>query len=149
MKKREKTPVQALEEFLHYIDNIIAEYNYAQSVVETEEKKMQDFIHAIELAKTRKERDKVTTCFHNSRKLRRENKNIVLLYESIINFFSEKNNKDALNRIRQLLGHQRKVEEKLGRDKVYRLRVEDEFLDYIINGKKEDEEDGETKIQET
>ena len=110
---------------------------------------MQEFIHAIELAKTRKERDKVTTRFHNSRKLRRENKNIVLLYESIINFFSEKNNKDALNRIRQLLGHQRKVEEKLGRDKVYRLRVEDEFLDYIINGKKEDEEDGETKIQET
>lgn len=72
MKKREKTPVQALEEFLHYIDNIIAEYNYAQSVVETEEKKMQDFIHAIELAKTRKERDKVTTRFHNSRKLRRK-----------------------------------------------------------------------------
>lgn len=149
MKKREKTPVQALEEFLHYIDNITAEYNYAQSVVETEEKKMQDFVHAIELAKTRKERDKVTTRFHNSRKLRRENKNIVLLYEPIVNFFSEKNNKDALNRMRQLLGHQRKVEEKLGRDKVYKLRVEDEFLDYIINGKKEDEEDGETKIQET
>lgn len=146
MKKREKTLVQSLEEFLHYIDNIIAEYNYAQSVVEAEEKKMQDFVHAIELAKTRKDRDKVTTRFHISRKLRRENKNIVLLYEPIINFFSEKNNKDALNRLRQLLGQQRKVEEKLSRDKVYKLRVEDEFLDLIINGKKEDSEDGETKI---
>lgn len=146
MKKREKTPVQSLEEFLHYIDNIIAEYNYAQSVVEAEEKKMQDFVHAIELAKTRKDRDKVTTRFHISRKLRRENKNIVLLYEPIINFFSEKNNKDALNRLRQLLGQQRKVEEKLSRDKVYKLRVEDEFLDLIINGKKEDSEDDETKI---
>lgn len=146
MKKREKTPVQSLEEFLYYIDNIIAEYNYAQSVVEAEEKKMQDFVHAIELAKTRKDRDKVTTRFHISRKLRRENKNIVLLYEPIINFFSEKNNKDALNRLRQLLGQQRKVEEKLSRDKVYKLRVEDEFLDLIINGKKEDSEDGETKI---
>lgn len=146
MKKREKTPVQSLEEFLHYIDNIIAEYNYAQSVVEAEEKKMQDFVHAIKLAKTRKDRDKVTTRFHISRKLRRENKNIVLLYEPIINFFSEKNNKDALNRLRQLLGQQRKVEEKLSRDKVYKLRVEDEFLDLIINGKKEDSEDDETKI---
>lgn len=143
---KNKTPAQVLEEFLNYIDNLSAEYTYAQSVVETEEKKMQDFVHAIELAKTRKDRDKVTTRFHNSRKLRRENKNIVLLYEPIIKFLLEKNNKDTLNRLRQLLGQQRKVEEKLNRDKIYTLRVEDEFLDLIINGKKEDNEDGETKI---
>lgn len=141
---KNKTPAQVLEEFLNYIDNLSAEYSYAQSVVDTEEKRLQDLLHAVEFAKTRKDRDKVTTRLHNSRKLRRENKNIVLLYEPIIKYYSEKNNRDALNRLRQLLGQQRKNEEKLNREKIYSTRIEDEYLDSLINGK--EEKDGETKI---
>ncbi|MCM1215986.1 MAG: hypothetical protein NC548_15875 [Lachnospiraceae bacterium] len=144
MKVNEKTPAKVLEEFLNSIDTIVAEYNIAQSIVETEEKRLQDLLHAIEFAKTRKERDKVTTRLHNSRKLRRENKNKVLLYEPIIKFYNEKNNRDALNRMRQLLGQQRKNEEKVNREKIYTPRIEDEYLNSIINGK--EDEDGETKI---
>lgn len=144
MKVNEKTPAKVLETFLNSIDAIVAEYNIAQSIVETEEKRLQDLLHAVEFAKTRKERDKVTTRLHNSRKLRRENKNKVLLYEPIIKFYNEKNNKDALNRMRQLLGQQRKNEEKVNREKMYTPRIEDEYLNSIINGK--EDKDGETKI---
>lgn len=60
MSKR-KTPAQALEEFLSYYDESILEYRYACDKVVEEDKRLQDFLHEMEFAKDRNERNRNAT----------------------------------------------------------------------------------------
>lgn len=81
-------------------------------------------LHEIEFASNKAERNKVATKLQHSRRIRRENKDEVKLYEKIAKFFEDKENKAALNRLRQLLGQQRKEEEYLSSNRTYNPRVE-------------------------
>lgn len=65
----------------------------------------------------------MATKLQNSRKERRRNKDIVKLNELVVKIFDEKANRDTLNRMRQLLSRQRKEEEYLFGDRVYKPRV--------------------------
>ena len=66
MSKR-KTPAQALEEFLSYYDESILEYRYACDKVVEEDKRLQDFLHEMEFAKDRNERNRIATSLQQSR----------------------------------------------------------------------------------
>ena len=93
MSKR-KTPAQALEEFLSYYDESILEYRYACDKVVEEDKRLQDFLH--DMAK---------------------------MNEKLVKFFEDQKNRDTLNRLRQLLGQQRKEEEYLLGERTYKPRA--------------------------
>ena len=86
-------------------------------------RRLQDLVHAMEFAVDKSERNRVATKLQQSRKYRRQNKDIVKRNERIVKFFEEQKNRDTLNRMRQLLGQQRKEEEYLDGERAYKPRV--------------------------
>ena len=121
-----RTPAQQLEEFLNFVDQCYTDYRYAYEAVNEEDKRLQDLLHEMEFAPDKAERNRVATKLQNSRKERRRNKDIVKLNEQAVKFFDEKGHRvkwDTLNKMRQLLGRQRKEEEYLFGERVYRPRA--------------------------
>ncbi|MEY8357120.1 hypothetical protein AALB39_27775 [Lachnospiraceae bacterium 54-53] len=123
MKKKPESPAKQLAEFLAFVDRSKEEYRLACEAVSEEDKRLQDLLHAMEFSETRSEADKVTTKLRRSRKARRESKDAVRRNQLIVEFFNDQNNKTTLNRMRQLLGKQRKEEEYLNGDRVYKPRA--------------------------
>ena len=121
MKQKDKSPAEQLTEFLAFIDQCATEYRLACEAVSEEDKRLQDLLHAMEFAETRSEADKVTTQLRRSRKQRRKSKDDVKRYQLIV--VNDQNNKATLNRMRQLLGRQRKEEEFLNSKRTYKPRV--------------------------
>ena len=120
---KKRTPAEALEDFLNYYDSSVLEYRYACDMVSEEDKRLQDLLHAMEFAKDRSERNKVATRLKQSRKSRRNNKDLVKMNEKLVKFFEDQKNRDTLNRLRQLLGQQRKEEEYLLGERTYKPRA--------------------------
>jgi hypothetical protein len=112
-----------MKEFLDFIDRCHAEYQLAYDAVSEEDKKLQDLLHKLEFSTNTAEKNRVATSLKNSRRERRRNKDIVKRNELIVGFFREKSHKDTLNKLRQLLGRQRKEEEYLASDRVYKPRA--------------------------
>lgn len=123
MPEAKKTPAERLKEFLDFIDQCHAEYQLAYGAVNDEDKRLQDLIHELEFSANTAEKNRVATRLRNSRRERRRNKDIVKKNELIVEFFREKNHKDTLNKLRQLLGRQRREEEYLESDQTYKPRV--------------------------
>lgn len=115
-------PSEIIAEFLQYIDECSSRYNYAYSEVNEEDKKLQDFVHDMEFAKDRAERNKIATKLQQSRRARRKQKNEAKKYELIVKFFAEQKNREVFNSMKQLLGKQRKEEEYLKSEKTYKPR---------------------------
>ncbi len=120
---KERSPAEQLEGFLKFIDDVTAEYKYAYDNVSQEDHRLQDLVHEMEFAVDRAERNRVATKLHNSRKQRRQNKDIVLRDELVVKFFEDQQNRAVLNKLKQLLGRQRKQEEYLASDRVYKPRA--------------------------
>ena len=59
-----------------------------------------------------------------SRRERRKNKDMVKLYERIVKFKEDQNNRRTINLLRQLLGQQRKEEEYLRSNRTYKKRMD-------------------------
>lgn len=123
MQKR--TQSEQLAEFLNFVDQYNADYKTAFDAVNKEDRRLQDLVHEMEFAENKAERNKVATKLHRSRVTRRKNKDIVQRNERIVNFFAEPNHKSTLNKLRQLLGQQRKMEEYLDNEREYKPRVKE------------------------
>ncbi len=123
MSETIRTPAESLEEFLNVVDHCYQEYQMAQEAVSREDKRLQDLLHELEFAKEKGERNRVATKFQKSRRERRKYKDIVKRNELVVNFFEEKAHRDILNKLRQLLGRQRKEEEYLSSERTYKPRV--------------------------
>lgn len=123
MAEKAKTPAEWLSEFLNFVDRCSAEYKAACEAVSEEDKRLQDLLHEMEFASDKAERNRVATKLQNSRRRRRKNKDTVKLNEQVVKFFKEKGSRDTLNRMRQLLGRQRKEEEYLFSERTYTPRV--------------------------
>ena len=72
------------------------------------------------------ERNRAATRLQQSRRTRRKNKDIVLMDEKLVKFFEDQNHRATLNKMRQLHGQQRKTEEYLQGERVYKPRIEKE-----------------------
>lgn len=116
-------PSEVIECFLNTIREWETEYQMSFDVVGTEDKRLQDLLHEIELSKNAKEKNRAATKLKNSRKMRRENKDKVLMLESIVKFFEEPQNRKVLKQMEQLLGRQRKQEKMLLSERIYKPRV--------------------------
>lgn len=118
-----KSPAEQLTEFLAFVDQCEAEYRLAGDAVKEEEKRLQDLLHGIEFSEGESEKNKVATKLKQSRRLRRENKDAMKRNQLIVEFFNDQNNKATLNKMRQLLGRQRKEEEYLSSKRIYKPRA--------------------------
>ena len=117
-----RKPSEVISEFLNYVDFAIREYKSAYENVNIEDKSLQDYVHAIEFARDKSERNRQATALQRSRRYRRAEKDKTLLYGEIEKFFEDSNNRAFLNKLRQLLGRQRKEEEYLTGNRVYKKR---------------------------
>lgn len=114
---------EEVKAFLDFIREAEPRYMLALEAMKTEEKRTQDFLHAIEFEPHAEERSKIATKMGASRIARRENKDIVEELEPIIDFLSVQSNKKAIDQLTQLLGRIRKVE-KYHENRSYHPRVE-------------------------
>ena len=120
---KESSPAKALEEFLNAVAASKQEYQYAYDAVNEEDRRLQDLLHEMEFAQNKAERNRSATKLQQSRRRRREYKDIVKKNEKLVKFFEEQKNREALNRMRQLLGQQRKEEEYLASERTYKPRM--------------------------
>jgi uncharacterized protein with von Willebrand factor type A (vWA) domain len=123
MNKSTPKPSEIIESFLNYIDQCRTDYqNAVKAVEEADKKELIDLVHDMEFAKDKQERNRVATRLQRSRLDRRKNKDTVDELEDIVKFFDEINHKNTLNKLKQLLGKQRKTEEYLASERVYKPR---------------------------
>ena len=122
---KEIKPSKQLEDFLNFLDQCAKEYKYASDNMSKEDKRLQDLLHEIEFAADKAERNRVATSLQKSRKERRKHKDMVKLYERIVKFSEDRDNRRTFNLLRQLLGQQRKEEEEyLQSNRAYKKRVD-------------------------
>ena len=124
MDRQVKEPSEVLSEFLSYIDRIRYNYKAAHDAVKKEEKRLQDLLHELEFAEGENEKRRAGTRLQQSRRERRRRKDEVKRLEMIVRFFDEPTHKGTLNKMRQLLGKQRKEEEYLNGERHYNKRVD-------------------------
>ena len=123
---KESSPAKALEEFLNAVVASKQEYQYAYDAVNEEDRRLQDLLHEMEFAPNKAERNRSAAKLQQSRRRRREYKDMVKKNEKLVKFFEEQKNREILNRMRQLLGQQRKEEEYLASERTYKPRMSQE-----------------------
>lgn len=123
---KESSPAKVLEEFLNAVAASKQEYQYAYDAVNEEDRRLQDLLHEMEFAQNKAERNRSATKLQQSRRRRREYKDMVKKNEKLVKFFEEQKNRETLNRMRQLLGQQRKEEEYLASERTYKPRMSQE-----------------------
>ena len=126
MKTSEK-----LKEVLSFLDSCESSINYYQNEVENENKRLQDFIHYIELEDKASARSKKCTEFRKSRKWRRECKDKVGELQPIVNVIRTKDYQRVRNMFSQALGEVRRYE-KHEDNREYNPRVKDNSLDEMM-----------------
>ena len=124
-RRVEKEPSEVLSEFLAYIDRIRYDYKAAHDAVKKEEKRLQDLLHDIEFAEGENEKRRAGTRLQQSRRSRRRKKDEMMRLELVVQFFDEPTQKSTINKMRQLLGKQRKHEEFLNGERHYNKRVQE------------------------
>ena len=125
---KESSPAKVLEEFLNAVAASKQEYQYAYDAVNEEDRRLQDLLHEVEFAPNKAERNRSATKLQQSRRRRREYKDMVKKNEKLAKFFEEPKNWETLNRMRQLLGQQRKEEEYLASERTYKPRMSQEAV---------------------
>lgn len=118
-KENEPKPSDVIQAFLDYMVNCQKEYQAACTEMWNEDKKVQNFLHAIEFEKNCKERSKITTLWHISRNKRRAAKDKSLELERIAKFYSDKANKPFFDKLRSMVKDQKEEEKWLEGERVY------------------------------
>lgn len=123
MSKREKDPSEVISDFLNYIDQIRCDYKTAHDAVKRKDKRLQDLLHELEFAEGENEKRRAGTKLQQSRRNRRRQKDEMMRIELVVQFFDDPTPKSTINKMRQLLGKQRKQEEFLDGERHYNPRV--------------------------
>lgn len=126
MKEAAKPLSETIEEIIHLMDWCRKEYQEAKQEIKTEDARLQDFLHAIEFASDKNERNRLVTKLRESRIRRRKGKDRMLELEFILQYLNNPAHNKALNGLKQLLENQRKREAYLKGDRKYHNRVEEE-----------------------
>lgn len=121
--EKQKNPSEYLSDFLNFVDACAQEYRWACDGMAEEDKRLQDLLHEMEFANDKAERNRVATKLQASRKQRRKMKDLVMRDEQVVKFFEDEQNRKILNKMRQLLGRQRKEEEYLEGERSYKPRA--------------------------
>lgn len=120
----DKKPSEVITDFLNFLELSKYEYETAYNAVGKEDAKTQTFMHDLEFAPDKAERNKIATRFQKSRKERRRQKDITLLYEHLYSFYTDKKNAEMLKAIRRLQNEQISTEKYLYGQREFKNRVE-------------------------
>lgn len=118
-KKNEPKPSEVIKVFLDYLASCQKEYQAACTEMFAEDKKHQDFVHAIEFENNAKERSKIATQFNISRNRRRAAKDRSLKFERVAKFYTDKANKPFIDKLRSMIKDQKEEEKYLESERVY------------------------------
>ncbi len=121
-RKTEPKPSDVIKDFLDYLVTCQKEYQAACTEMFAEDKKVQDFLHSIEFENNCKERNKITTRWHISRNRRRAAKDRSLELERVAKFYTDKTNKPFFDKLRSMVKDQKKEEEWLKSERVYKQK---------------------------
>lgn len=124
MDKNDKKPSEIITEFLNFLELAKNEYESAYADAGAEDKKAQTFIHDLEFAPNKNERNKVATRFQQSRRSRRKAKDRAQLYEYISNFYTDKQNQNLIKALRRLQNEQITREKYLFGNREFKNRVD-------------------------
>ena len=129
--KMDKKPSEYLTEFLNFVAEAQSHYRFCSEEQKIQEKLTEDYLHSLELdGLKRDERSKLATKLMINRKDRRYYKDRTEELELIVQFFDEPQNKKVLDKLKQVLGQVRKVEN-YHKDRVYIPRVLKEKKDGV------------------
>ncbi len=117
-------PSEMITAFLDFLETTKREYESAYAAVGAEDNKVQTFLHDMEFAKNRDERNRIATKLQNSRKTRRKAKDKVQLYENTYNFFTSKQNQSLIKTLRNLQNEQNTMERYLFGKREFKNRVD-------------------------
>ena len=120
----EKKPSEYITELLDFLESSEREYESAFAEVGEEDCKVQTFLHDMEFAGNKAERNRVATKLQQSRRKRRKAKDKVQLYENVHKFYTDKQNAQLLKALRRLLTEQNTVEKYLFGKREFKNRVE-------------------------
>ncbi len=118
-------PSKQLGDFIGFVKECQEIYQIAYSCVGDEDKRSQDFLHAIEFTDDKYDLHREALKLQESRRERRRNKDLVQMYEPIVQYFQGSSGKKFLEELRQLLGRQRKAEQYVTGHREYRKRIDD------------------------
>lgn len=122
----EMKPSEVLQDFLDFMKECQKEYQACMVEIHKHDKRVQDFLHGLEFAENRKERNKIATQVSQSRKERRRLKDRAKLLEESARFYGDKSNKQFFDKLRSLVVKQEKEEEFLESDRIYKPRAGDD-----------------------
>ena len=122
MKADNKSPSDTIRSFLELLKECKSEYELYSKEVWKHDKRQQDQLHDLEFASNYDERNKVATRIHKERTERRKYKDRVVRVEKVAKFYSDKQNKPFIDRLKSMLDEQRKVEEYLDGERHYNRR---------------------------
>lgn len=124
MKKRK--PSEVIEEFLSFLESANAEHIECDQTVDLCGKRNIDYLHDMEFAKDKGERNRIATKIHNNQVNRRIAKDRALELEKPAAFFVDKSNKAFIGQLRRLLKEQKEREKYLENEREYVRRAGDD-----------------------
>lgn len=126
---KERKPSEVIEDFLSFLENANKEHIECEQTVEICNKRNIDYLHDMEFAKDKGERNRIATKIHNNQIQRRTAKDKSMELEKIASFFIDKTNKAFIGQLRRLLKEQKDREKFLASDREYVRRAGDRDVD--------------------
>lgn len=123
---KQRKPSEVIEEFISFLENANREHIECGQAVESCNKRNIDYLHDIEFAKDKGERNRIATKIHNNQVQRRIAKDRALELEKPAAFFTDKGNKPFIGQLRRLLKEQKGREVYLENDREYVRRAGDD-----------------------
>ena len=116
---KERKPSEVIEDFLSFLENANKEHLECDQTVEICNKRNIDYLHDMEFAKDKGERNRIATKIHNNQIQRRAAKDRALELDKPSAFFTDKSNKPFIGQLRRLLNEQKDKERFLESDREY------------------------------
>ncbi len=120
----DKKPSEVITDFLNFLETSKCEYESAYTCVGEEDRKVQTFLHDIEFASNKNERNRVCTKLQQSRRSRRQSKDRAKLYGHIHDFCTDSQNQKFIKALRRLQNEQIAEEKYLFGPREFKNRVE-------------------------
>ena len=125
----EQKPSEIIEGFLSFLENANKEHIECEQTVDQCGKRNIDYLHDMEFAKDKGERNRIATKIHNNQIQRRTAKDRAMELEKPASFFVDKTNKPFIGQLRRLLKDQIDREKYLTSEREYIRRAGDDNAD--------------------
>lgn len=124
MKQAEPRPGEAIAAFLKFLETAKQEYESVYAAVGAEDNKVQTFLHDLEFAPDRNERNRIAARLQKSRQARRKAKDRVQLYENVYKFCTDKQGQNFIKALEHLQKDRAMMENYLFGERKFKKRVE-------------------------